>query len=157
MDIAKLMSTTLGHFKLSKEFGAKTNEEKEEMEKVSYSLAIRSLVYNMISTRPDIAHVMGVMSRFISNPRKEHWQTMKWIFGYLRGTSKGSDNIDVRYYVDSDHGNDRDNGRSTTRYIFTIGGKTVSRISKLQKVVLPSTKAEYMVGNETSKEFIWIQ
>lgn len=72
MDIAKLMTTTLGHFKLSKEFGAKTDEEKEEMEKVSYSLAIRSLVYNMISTRPDITHAVGVTSRLMSNPGKEH-------------------------------------------------------------------------------------
>lgn len=40
----------------------------------------------MIYKRLNIAHV-GTISRFLSNPGKEHWNAMKWIFGYLRGTS----------------------------------------------------------------------
>jgi hypothetical protein len=37
---------------------------------------------------------------------------------------------------------DKDSRRSTTRYVFTIGGTTVSWISKLQKVVaLSKTEA----------------
>jgi hypothetical protein len=48
--------------------------------------------------------------------------------------------------------------RSTTRYVFTIGGTTVSWISKLQKVVALSTEeAEYVVSTEASKEMIWLQ
>ncbi|PKI70088.1 hypothetical protein CRG98_009551, partial [Punica granatum] len=36
----------------------------------------------------DITHSVGVVSRFLSNPGKEHWNTVKWILRYLRGTSK---------------------------------------------------------------------
>lgn len=64
---------------------------------------------------------------------------MEWIFKYLRGTSKRNlyfegDYIDVRNYVDIDHGSDTDNNKNKTRYIIlTIGGTMVNMIFKLQK------------------------
>ena len=48
-----------------------TKEEKEGMAKVPYSLAVGSLMYVMVCTRPDIAHSVGVVSRFLENPGKE--------------------------------------------------------------------------------------
>eukprot|EP00253_Pinus_taeda_P006627 PITA_06627 len=65
----------------------KTQEEEEDMSRVPYASAIYSLMYAMVCTRPDIAHAVGVLSRFMSKPRKEHWTTTKWVFRYLRGTS----------------------------------------------------------------------
>ena len=35
-------------------------------------------------TRPDIAHVVGVVGRFLENLGKEHWEAVKWILRYLR-------------------------------------------------------------------------
>jgi hypothetical protein len=47
---------------------------------------------------------------------------------------------------------DKDSRRSTTGYVFTIGGTTISWISKLQKVVsLSTTEAKYVVAIEASK------
>ena len=46
-----------------------------------------SLMYAMVCTRPNIAHAVGVLSRFISKPGKEHWTIVKRVFKYLRGTS----------------------------------------------------------------------
>ena len=61
-------------------------------------------------------------------------------------------------FVDSDLARDVDTRRSTTRYIFTIGGTAVSWISRLQKVnTLSTTKAEYVAATEASKEMIWLQ
>ena len=52
---------------------------------------------------------------------------------------------------------DKDSGRSTTRYVFTVGVTTVSWISKLQQVVaLSTTEAEYVAATEVSKEMIWL-
>ena len=42
----------------------------------------------MVCTRPDIAHVVRVVSRFLLNPGNEHWEGVKWILRYLKGTSK---------------------------------------------------------------------
>ena len=69
----KPISTPLAsHFKLSKEMCPKTQEEIEYMSKVSYSSTIGSLMYSMECTRPDIAHEVGVVSRYMNNPGKEH-------------------------------------------------------------------------------------
>jgi hypothetical protein len=117
-------------------------------------------MYVMVCTRPDIAHAVGVVSKYMNNPGKEHWDEVKWILRYLRGIAThallfgGSDTI-LQGYVDSDMVGDKDNRRSTTWYSFTIGGTTISWISKLQKVVALSTiEAEYVAGTKTIKEMI---
>ncbi|KAG9446257.1 hypothetical protein H6P81_012385 [Aristolochia fimbriata] len=164
MHESKAVTTTLGsQFKLSKEQGAKSDEEIAHMKTVPYASAIGSLMYAMVSTRPDIAHAVGVVSRFMKNPGKEHWEAVKWIFRYLKGTSNyclcfGGNNIDVKGFVDSNHAGDKDNGRSTSGYVFTVGGTAVSWVSKLQKVVaLSSTEAKYVAATEASKEYIWLK
>ena len=108
---------------------------------VPYSSTIGSLMYAMVCTRPDIAHVVGVVRRYMKNPGKEHWGAVKWIRRYLIGIFthalcfEGSYTV-LQGYVDSDMAGDKDRRRSTTWYVFTVGVKTVSWISKLQKVVL---------------------
>ena len=57
------------------------------MSRVPYASAIGSLMYAIVCTRLDIAHAVGVLSRFMSKPRKEHWIAVKWVFKYLCGTS----------------------------------------------------------------------
>jgi hypothetical protein len=42
-------------------------------------------MYAMVCTCPHIAHSMGVVSRFLVNPGKEHWNPVKWILRYIRG------------------------------------------------------------------------
>ena len=58
--------------KLSAEQCPKTQEEEEDMSHVPYASANNSLMYAVVCTRPDIAHVVGVLSRFMSKPGKEH-------------------------------------------------------------------------------------
>ena len=57
------------------------------MSRVPYASAVGSLMYAMVCTRLDIAHAVGVLRRFMSNPGKEHWMVVKRVFRYLRGTS----------------------------------------------------------------------
>ena len=130
---------------------------------VPYSSTVGSLMHVMVCTRPDIAHEMGFVSRYMNNPSKEQWEELKWILRYLRGTGThplcfgGLDTI-LQRYVDLDMAGDKYSRRSTTGYVFTIGGKTISWISKLQKVVALSTiEVEYVVATEASKEMIWLQ
>ena len=73
MNEVKPVSTPLGsHFKLSKEQSPKIKEERDHISKVSYALIIGSLMYAMVCTRPDIAHAVGVVSRCMSRPGKQH-------------------------------------------------------------------------------------
>ena len=73
--------------KLSADQCPKTQEEEEDMSHVPYASAVGSLMYAMVCTRPDIAHAVGVLSRYMSKPGKEHWTTVKRVFRYLRGTA----------------------------------------------------------------------
>ena len=83
---AKPVSTPFAiHFRLSKDMCPKTQDEIDHMSKIPYASAVGSLMYAMVWTRPDIAHAVGVVSRFMENPGKEHWQAVKWILRYLRG------------------------------------------------------------------------
>jgi len=99
----------------------------------------------------------------MNNLGKEHWMAVKWILRYLKGTTNqalcfGGSNISLQGYVDEEMAGDRDNRRSTTGYVFTIGGTTVSWVSKGQSVVSLSTKeVEYVATTEASKEIIWLQ
>ena len=89
MKKAKIVNTPLGdHFKLSKRLCLSMEEENKKMVVIPYLSVVGSVVYAMVCTRPDIAHAIGVVNRFLANPGKEHWEAVKWIFKYLRGTSK---------------------------------------------------------------------
>jgi hypothetical protein len=75
------------HLKLSSGLCSSNDEEKDYMSCVPYANAIGSLLYAMVSTRLDISHAVGVVSRYMTNIGKEHWATMKWVLRYLRGTN----------------------------------------------------------------------
>ena len=69
MHNAKLVSTPLSsHFKLSKEMCPKTQKEIDYMSRIPYSSAVGSFMYAMVCTRLDIAHVVGVVRRYMNNP-----------------------------------------------------------------------------------------
>ena len=56
------------------------------MDKVPYASAVGGLMYAMIATRPDIAFAVGVVSTYMSNPVKKHWEAAKGIMRYLKAT-----------------------------------------------------------------------
>ena len=164
MDKAKPMSTPLGsHFRLSKDQPSKIDQEIEHMNKVPYASAIGSLMYAIVCTRPDIAHAMRVVSRYMSYPGKTYWEVVKWIMRYLRGISDtclcfGISDLKLEGFVDSDLAGDIDSRKSTTSFVFTLGGTAISWSSNLYKVVaLSSTEAKYVAMIEATKEMIWLQ
>ena len=126
MENAKPFSTPLSmHSKLSKEECPKSDHEKEFMSKIPYQSAVGSLMYAMIATRPDIAFVVGVVSKFLSNPGKKHWEAVKMILRYLCGTKNkclcldGGD-VSIVGYTDSDYAGCSDSRKSTSGYIFSL-------------------------------------
>ena len=145
-------------------FAPQSEEEKEYMSRVPYASAVGSLMYVMVCTRPDLAHAVSVVSRFMGEPGREHWQAVKRIFRYLRGTSDvgliygGDTQCLVTGYSDSDYAGDVDTRRSMTGYVFTLGGSVVSWKATLQPTVtLSTTEAEYMALTEAAKEVIWLK
>lgn len=165
MSDSKPVQTPIGcHFKLSITKEEDKAETESEMRNIPYSSAVRSLMYAMVGSRPDIAHAVGLVSRYMSSPNKEHWKAVNWVLRYLRGSSnchltfKKSDNFDIKGYCDSDHAADLDRRRSITGYLFQVGGITVSWRSGLQHIVaISTTEAEYMALAEATKEALWLK
>jgi hypothetical protein len=137
MSKAKPVNSTLaGHLKLSSKQSPISEKEKEEMKKVLYASAVGSLMYAMVCMRPDIAHVVGVVSHFLSNPGKKHWAAVKWIFRYLRGTSRiclcfGNGKQVLDGFTDANMVGDIDFKKSTLGYLITYSGGAVSWQSRL--------------------------
>ncbi len=120
---SKVVSLPLAqHFKLSAAFCPQTDVEKGLMSKIPYESVVGSLMYLMVCTRPDLALALGKVSRYMSNPGKVHWEAVKWILRYLKGTLDTGLLFDARLdnaksllgFVDADYEQDLDGRRSTT-------------------------------------------
>jgi hypothetical protein len=146
----------------------KKQEEEEDMSRVPYASAVGSLMYAMVCTIPDIAHAVGVLSRYMSKPGKEHWTTVKRVFRYLHGTAsyglcyEGRPRldrvVDIHGFVDANWAGDLDRRRSTSGYVFNLFGGEISWMRKSQVVVaLSTTEVEYMATTHASKEAVWLQ
>ncbi|KAF3634113.1 hypothetical protein FXO38_25290 [Capsicum annuum] len=135
---AKPRTTLLAnHIKLSKEQSQKTAQEREHMALVLYASAVRSLMYAMVCTRPDIANAVGVVSS--------------------TSLCFGNGEVIMQGFFYTDLGGDVYLSMTTSRYIYTIGVTTESWMSRLQKyVALLSTEAVYVAIVEVGKEMIWL-
>ena len=69
--------------KLSASLSPSSNKERECMSGVPYANVVGSLMYVMVCTRLDISHAVGVVSRYMHDLGKGHWQAVKWIIRYL--------------------------------------------------------------------------
>ena len=74
-------------FKLSSGLCPSRVEEKGYMSRVPYVNVVGCLMYAMVCTRLDISHAIGVVSKHMENLGKEHWNAVKCVLWYLRGTS----------------------------------------------------------------------
>jgi hypothetical protein len=78
MEKSKSVVTPLySHFNLNWNQSPTSEIEKEEMKKVLYASTVGSLIYAMVCTQVDITHAVGVVSGFLANPWKEHWDDVK--------------------------------------------------------------------------------
>nr|GFA22772.1 hypothetical protein [Tanacetum cinerariifolium] len=101
----------------------------ERMSKVSYANAVRSLMYLMVCMRPDIVYAVSVVSRYLMNSGKNHWEAVKRILKYLRDYTK-----------------DPNKGRSITSYAFLVHGRVANIKTKVEiATVLVSILACYEV------------
>ncbi|KAK8926175.1 hypothetical protein KSP39_PZI018367 [Platanthera zijinensis] len=166
MTESKAVSTPLGQqFRLSSQQCPNSEEERQKMLRVPYASVIGCLMYAMICTRPDIAQVVSVVSRYMGNLGRKHWEAVKWILRYLKGTPdvgllfrRSKDVGALEGFVDSDYAGDLDRRRSTSGYNFLLGGGPISWKVTLQDIVaLSTTEAEYIAVVEAAKEAIWLK
>ena len=120
-------------------------------------------MYAMLCTRPDICFAVGMVSRYQSDPGEEHWTAVKHIFKYLRRTRDymlvyQDESLVPTGYTDSDFQSDVESRKSTSGYVFTLGGGAISWRSVKQSSIADSTmEAEYIAASEAAKEAVWLK
>ena len=120
-------------------------------------------MYAMMCTRPYICFAVGLVSRYQSNPGREHWKAVKRILRYLKGTMdyclvyQGSELRLVRY-SDADWGGDLDQHKSTSGYVFLLNKGAISWCSKKQTCIALSTmEAEFIACSVAVQEAVWLR
>nr|GFA07823.1 hypothetical protein [Tanacetum cinerariifolium] len=151
---------------LEEEIYMEQPEEMKRMQNVPYASAVGSIMYVVRCTRPDVAFMQNITSRFQQNSGEAHWTAVKNILIYLRNTKDtflvyGGDleaELRVNCYCDAGFKTDRDDTKSQTGYVFVLnGGAVVWKSSNRSTTAQPATKAEYIAASETAKEAVWIR
>jgi len=102
--------------------------------RVPYVSVVDCLMYATIRTRSNLSQAVSMISRYMYDPGKGHWEAVKWVLRYIKDTidvgsvfEKNSTNKqECIGYVDSDYAGDLDKCRSTTGYVFTLSQAPVS-------------------------------
>ena len=144
---------------LSKEQFPKTPQEEEDMGQYPCASAVGRLMYAMQCTRPNICYAVGIVSKFQSNLGFDHWIAVKCILKYLRRTRNYMHVYSREDFsftdTDSNFQTNRDDRKSISRSVFTLGGGAVVWRSIKQSCVAKSTmEVEYVVASEASREAI---
>ncbi|XP_053958679.1 uncharacterized protein LOC128863506 [Anastrepha ludens] len=150
--------------KLSKAMSPKTEEERNSASKLPFQNLVGSLMYLAVSTRPDIAHIVSVLSQFNTNYGSAHWVAAKRVLRYLKGTPNlgmtftSTKNSTLEGFADADWGSNIDDRRSYTGFTFKLANGAISWESRKQRTVaMSSTEAEYMALSDSTKEAIHLK
>ncbi|XP_014620145.1 uncharacterized mitochondrial protein AtMg00810-like [Glycine max] len=88
------------------------------------------LLRYLCNSRPDITYGVGLVSRFMEKPCKDHLLTPKRILRYVKGTlecgilfpaAKENSETEIVGYTDVDWSGDVGDRKSTSRYMFMLG------------------------------------
>lgn len=103
-----MITLVSSQYKLKSLSDDEADKEAYYMDSVPYASIVGSLMYGMIGSRPDIAFAVGLVSRFMGKPGRVHWEAVKWILKYLKGsagiclTFKKHEQMDIQGFCDSD-------------------------------------------------------
>ena len=141
-------------------------EEEEEIlgEQYPYLAAVGALLYLATSTRPDISFAVSVLARHSARPTLRHWNGIKHLFRYLKGTEHlglhytRSANPTLVGYADAGYRSDPATSKSQTGYVFLRHGAAISWKSVKQTVTATSSNhSEVIALHEASRECIWLR
>ena len=128
-------------------------------------IALANFIANW--TRPDITFTVNKLCKFMSNPGPNHWQALKHLMRYLKGTlnfgllfdfsAAKEPDLHLHGYTDASFADCPDTSRSTVGYVFFYGGAILSWHSKLHSLVTTATNhSEYVAFALGAKEAQWL-
>ncbi|CAJ2647282.1 unnamed protein product [Trifolium pratense] len=134
------------------------------VDSTQFKQMVGCLMY-LIATRPDLCYSVCLIARYMERPTEIHLAAAKRILRYLKGTisygvlyDKGSLNMKLEGWTDSDYAGDSDDRKSTSGYVFKLGSGAISWSSKKQPIVtLSTTEAEYVAAASGACQGVWMR
>jgi hypothetical protein len=135
---------------------------------VKYISVVGSLMYAAICTRPDLSYAVSLLGRYAAKPQACHWEALKRVLRYVKGTldmvlrydGSGPVSTDFEFhgYTDADWSGDSDTSRSTSGFVFISANGAIAWSSKLQTMVaLSSTESEYIGLCNAGQHLSWLR
>lgn len=148
------------HSELEEEARTESTPEIRE----TYLKIVGGLIYASTISRPDISYAISKLGENMSKPSEMDITKAYRVLKYLRGTQDykinfhRDDQTELVGYTDSDWAGDHTNRRSTSGYLFVLGGAAISWQSKRQETVaLSSAEAEYVALATATQEAIFLR
>ncbi|XP_042753306.1 secreted RxLR effector protein 161-like [Lactuca sativa] len=115
-------------------------------------------------TRLDLSFSVGIASRFMEELTTLHFQVVKHILRYVKGTvdyglnyERGRELEDMVGFTDSDLGGDLVDSKRTSGMIFYLGRNAITWQSQKQKNIdLSMCEAEFMAATTAACQAIWL-
>ncbi|KAK4352611.1 hypothetical protein RND71_028129 [Anisodus tanguticus] len=162
LDKFKYLNFNVAKTPIDVSFALQKNEGESDSQ-LDYARVLGSLMYIMNCTRPDIACAISKLSRFTSNPNQTYWMAMKRVLGYLKHTQTYALHYNkypavIEGYSDANWITGSSEVKSTSGYIFTVGGGAVSWKSSKQTCIARSTmESEFIALDKAGEEAEWLQ
>lgn len=129
-----------------------------------YKSVVGGLRY-LVHTRPDIAYAVGLVSRYMERPTVMHWNAVKRILRYLKGTldyglvyTRNGSNSVLSGFSDSDLAGQVDDRKSTGGMAFYLNESLITWVSQKQRcVALSSCEAEFMAATAAACQGVWLR
>jgi hypothetical protein len=147
---------------LSTDQSPSTSDETNEMGEISYQSGIGSLMYAATSTRPDITSSVTILSQFMQNLGRTHWEAVKDVIRYLKGTADltltlGGSDKGLEAYADADWAS-QPHRHSMSGYTVLLHSSLVAWSAQKQTIIALSTaEAEYIALTTVIREIQYLQ
>ena len=135
----------------------------EPFDQWTYRGLIGSLLY-LTASRLDITLATGLCARFQASPKVSHYEAVKKILRYIKGTSHlglwypSGMNFNLQAFSDADHAGCKLDRKSTSGSCHFLGGRLISWSSKKQNCVALSTaEAEYIAAANCCAQVLWMK